>query len=433
MTNIPDDIIAKLFLLEHPSVHVPEMFKQIYGTIAAHAKTTDVPWGMVLPERLAEKFNKDLEIFNDMIRNLRNTSPYLLDVFIPTEEYLFKPGSLFQPAKIDPVLFEQYSHEDTTKIVSGFEPDSDGFALVPRYSRASSATGRLVVEHGPNILNLKKQHRNMIVSRWGAHGAIIGLDYQALEPSMLVCLNKSSLFSHPHVSPTLSEQEREKKSMGYTSRILREGIYSNSTDPYIEILARTGLVQDDASIPELRDVMKSITVSRMNGMQTSGLIAKINETFQLTHGITAAKLVEIVDDVLCLDDIQKKLYSEWTGKNSCSFVENYYGRPILCDSDNLLINRYFQSSAVDLAMSGFKNVVSYIQDDIPDTEEFLTNIAVPLYLLHDMIVFDVNTGPGSSGLTTINSLAKIGSRDLPGFEDGSFKLRQTPFIHIPKQ
>lgn len=221
MTNIPDDTIAKLFLLEHPSVHVPEMFKQIYGTIAAHAKTSDVPWGMVLPERLAEKFNKDLEIFNDMIRNLRNTSPYLLDVFMPTEEYLFKPGSLFQPAKIDPVLFEQYSQEDTTKIVSGFEPDSDGFALVPRYSRVSSATGRLVVEHGPNILNLKKQHRNMIVSRWGDHGAIIGLDYQALEPSMLVCLNKSSLFSHPHVSPTLSGAREEEKSMGYTSKVLR--------------------------------------------------------------------------------------------------------------------------------------------------------------------------------------------------------------------
>lgn len=437
MTNISDETIAKLFLLEHPSADVPEMFKQIYATIAPHAKTSEVPWGIVLPERLAEKYNKDLELFGNRIQSLRDSSSYLRDIFIPTEHYLFGSGNIFQSARVNPVLFEQYQIEDKTNVVSSFEPDPEGYAKPTRYSRISSVTGRLTVVEGPNILNLKKQYRNMIISRWGQSGAIIGLDYQALEPSLLISLNNSSFFSTPPHSLGPPEERKREESIASSCKALvsteREKKHTNNAlDPYMEVMMKTGLTNHSSSMAGMREIMKSITVSRMNGMQASGLISKIERTFRLGHDMPASKLVEIVDDVLCLDNVQNRLYAEWTQRNSCSYIENYYGRPVRCDTDNMLINRYFQSSAVDVAMCGFKNILSYIKESIPASEEFLQTVIAPLFVVHDMIVFDVNTAPEFNGLTTINSLAKIGSVDLPGFEDGSFKLRQTPFIQVLK-
>lgn len=441
-----DDTVAKLFLLDHPATNpdvVPEKFNQIYSTIAPHVKSRDVPWGIVLPERLAQNFNKHLEIFTNQVQWLRDNSPYLREVYLPTERYLFSPSSILQPAKVDPVLFDQYLKEDHSRVVQSFEPDSDGFAVLPRYSRVSSVTGRLTVEHGPNILNLKKHHRNMLVSRWGSDGAILGLDYQALEPSMLISLNNSSSFRCSPMSLTTPGEGREEDLVALVGE--RVGEYER-VDPYTKILLGTRLFGNAnqgvtgalekvpaTQVSQWRDMVKLVTVSRMNGMQSHALVEKIKSLVKNTACFSAEELVEQVDDVLQLENISKQLYTEWTTKNSCKFIENFYGRPILCDAEAHLINRFFQSSAVDLAMLGFKNIIEYITDTVPDPEEFLWQTMVPIFLLHDMIIFDVNIGKRSSGLTTLNSFARIGSNDLLGFADGSFKLRQSPFIIPMKQ
>jgi len=425
---IPDHILARLFLLEHPTENpsaLPEKFKQIYRAIAPHVKSSDVPWGMILPEALLENYNKHLGIFEHTLQSLRDNSPYLNDVFIPTETALFAKDSIFQPAKIDLERYKQYLDEDPSKIVQSFEPGPDGFAQKPVYSRISTATGRLKVESGPNILNLKKQHRDMIVSRWGSDGAIIGLDYQALEPSLLIAFNKL----RPAGSLTPPETDKRGYStLGTSERIQGRIAY---VDPYIQVMNLGGL--GAAGAPgQMREIIKQITVSRMNGMQDGGLIQKIKtEIRDLAGAIHPEELLEKVDEVLCLNSVFDRLYADWTQRSNCRYIDNFYGRPFLCDSDTLLINRFFQSSAVDVAMLGFANIINYILCNIPDVPEFLGSTAVPLFLLHDMIIFDVNTAPGSSGLTTLNSFAKIGSNDLLGFEDGSFRLRQTPFI-IPK-
>jgi hypothetical protein len=431
---LPDELVAKLFLLIHPaedSSAVPEKFKQIYSTIAPHAKPSEVPWAVVLPEALAEKFNKHLRLFSDTIQSLRDNSSYLKDVFIPTEQTLFSKTSLFQPAKIDERLFEQYLSEDTTGIVSSFEPGSDGYAQLPRYSRVSSGTGRLTVEHGPNILNLKKIYRNMLVSRWGDDGAILGLDYQSLEPSMLLALNNMAPSTMVPSSITY-QREKEEERIGLVERTSRKGLVQSNgpIDPYIEIINRIGFKPTGTITKEnLRSIIKPIVVSRMNGMQAQGLVRKIKEEIRAPLPTSPEQLVELVDEVLDLENINRKLYAEWTQKNGCKHIENYYGRYVECDTDTNLINRYFQSGAVDVAMLGFSNIIRYISESIPDPEEFISTTIAPLFLLHDMAIFDVNTSPGSSGLTTLNSFAKIGSNDLFGFADGSFKLRQSPFIY----
>lgn len=437
---LSDEIITKLFLLEHPAESrdgcvVPEKFKQIYSTIAPHVKTSDVPWGMILPERLAEKYNKDLEIFADRIQFLRQNSPYVTDVFEPTQHVLFDSANAFQPVLVNEKLFERYRSEYQSGIVSSFQPGSDGYANSPRYSRVSSSTGRLTVERGPNILNLKKQYRNMLVSRWGASGAILGLDYQALEPSLLLHINNSDLLRLFHVpgNTRLRRGAGGGSSVKRTSRkVLRaEGI--DNREPYLEIINKAGLIEPwtrsgNVGTDGLRSIIKKITVSRMNGMQSQGIAGQIKSKLKSCSSVFIDELVGKVDEVLGLDKVFNRLYAEWTQENGCKFTVNFYGRPIACDSDSLLINRFFQSSAVDLAMLGFANIVSYLNDTIPDPEEFAANTLVPLFLLHDMIVFDVNIGQGATGLTAINSLARIGSNDLLGFEDGSFKLRQASFI-----
>ena len=69
--------------------------------------------------------------------------------------------------------------------------------------------------------------------------------------------------------------------------------------------------------------------------------------------------------------------------DSIGIRRNYFGRPIWNgweDKDHILINNYIQSSAVDIALTYFTEL----------TKEVNTNLSVPLYILHDAIIFDVS-------------------------------------------
>ena len=75
---------------------------------------------------------------------------------------------------------------------------------------------------------------------------------------------------------------------------------------------------------------------------------------------------------------------------------NYFGRPIWNlkeQKENILINNYIQSSAVDVALTYFSDLVKKIDLDK----------AVPNFIIHDAIVFDVE----SSYLNEFNDIINI--------------------------
>jgi ABC-type microcin C transport system duplicated ATPase subunit YejF len=77
-----------------------------------------------------------------------------------------------------------------------------------------------------------------------------------------------------------------------------------------------------------------------------------------------------------------------------------------------LINHYVQSTAVDISLQGFLNILQFLKE-----MDRLLDI-VPLFILHDAIILDVN----ENAFTLLNALCKIGSTDINGLSETKFYM-----------
>tara|TARA_Y100000389_G_scaffold135443_1_gene132984 strand:- start:360 stop:788 length:429 start_codon:yes stop_codon:yes gene_type:complete len=64
-------------------------------------------------------------------------------------------------------------------------------------------------------------------------------------------------------------------------------------------------------------------------------------------------------------------------------LQNHFGRPIFPDKESKLFNSYIQSTAVDVAMLGFGQIISALR---------AAGGCRPLFLIHDEIICDVPSG-----------------------------------------
>ena len=82
-------------------------------------------------------------------------------------------------------------------------------------------------------------------------------------------------------------------------------------------------------------------------------------------------------DYFGIASLQEKLELE---NSTNGFIKSYFGRNVILGNDRtyLLLNYYIQSTAVDAALFGFKNLVDSYKDKIK-----------PLFLLHDALIAEV--------------------------------------------
>jgi hypothetical protein len=92
------------------------------------------------------------------------------------------------------------------------------------------------------------------------------------------------------------------------------------------------------------------------------------------------------------------------------YITNFYGRRVKTETAHTLINHYIQSTAVDVAMLGFKNLLEYVEQ-LGRLEDI-----VPLFVLHDALILDINP----NAFSLINGLAKVGGTDIKGLENTTF-------------
>ena len=89
-----------------------------------------------------------------------------------------------------------------------------------------------------------------------------------------------------------------------------------------------------------------------------------------------------------LIDISKN-ETEW------GFRMNYFGRPIWNveeRKDSTVINNYIQSTAVDVALMYFNELINLVE----------TDICKPLFVIHDAIVFDVKNSYKEQFVNIVN-------------------------------
>ena len=358
-----NSIINSLYLLPSPP-QPPESIQKAFKSLSPRFQGSAVPWHLTMPEKAYKSFQRDMETYEREVSNLN--LDYYNNIFVPTN----KVFEYIQPAKINNQFYNQYSQLDTTGHIRSFQPNKNGYACRAEYDRVSTITGRLKTTIGPTLLHLPKIYRNILESRWNG-GNILSLDYKSLEPRVLLA-----------TCGTQPIREEEK-------------------DIYEAI--KISLFSDNSEVT--REVVKKVVLSELYGASIDSLKQRLPNVRDIEF------VVDQISNWFNLEDLKAKLFKEWK-ESGYRWVTNYYGRRVKTDTAHTLVNHYIQSTAVDVALLGFKNILEYIEE-LGRLDEI-----VPLFILHDALILDVK----ENTFNLINGLAKVGASDIKGLEKTFFYM-----------
>lgn len=356
-----EELISQLYLVRQPQ-QPPEPFIRAYRGLSPRLQGNAVPWHLTLPKSLYNQIERDQERFHTELNSL--DLGYLQDVYIPTQ----KVFDYIMPAKINVERYEQYAKLDQTGHITSFKPNGLGYAQPVEYDRVSNITGRFKTTSGPMLLHLPKIYRSVLESRWGNNGQVISLDYKSLEPRVLLA--------------TCGTQPRER-------------------DVYDSI--GLSLFQDNLEVT--REVVKKIVLSELYGAGIETLRQRLPNIQNLEA------VVKQIAEWFGLESLRSKLYEQWK-ETGYKFVTNFYGRRVKTETAHTLVNHYVQSTAVDVAMLGFLNILDYVAEIGKEDE------IVPMFILHDALVLDIH----ENSFSMINGLCKLGSMDIRNLETTTFYM-----------
>lgn len=224
--------------------------------------------------------------------------------------------------------------EGNVPAIKSFCPGIDGTAEPVHYDRFATLTGRLTVNSGPQILTLKREHRRIMKSRYGAEGSIVVLDFAALEARVLL--------------------------YEYGGKCDEQDLYG--------MIAR--------ELGKDRKAIKGAVISELYGSSKHALGKHLG-----IEGKELNVFVKKVKAYFKTSDLLKRVKKQFV---ETGYLTNRYGRRVLVDEplDHVLINYYAQSTGVDVTMLGFAQVVERLKDHAPRSH--------PVFLLHDAMLIDVH-------------------------------------------
>lgn len=293
------------------------------------ARGRNLPWSLILPrdeyrrfaERLVNSIKKNISSINaEYCEGAWNEAGGILRALKP---------SRVKRSKVEKIISE--SEIKNKSFQSLLPPEGDILQSV-RYNRFGTRTGRLVVESGPEILTLKKEFRDVFVSKHPG-GQILSLDFSSLEARVL-------LYSL--------------------------GGDCEDSDLYGKI------ARDSFGDETKRKIVKGAVLAELYGASRTSLAA--------TLGIDGGELeifIRRIKKIFKTTDLLLTLKSEYSDKG---YISNAYGRRITIDNpaDHILVNSYAQSTGVDVSLLGFSSLVERLQNISAD----------PLFVLHDALIVD---------------------------------------------
>jgi len=320
------DTLLKLSNASMPKL--PEKYTTVMSLVAPNE--TKIPWRFVMPQPVYKQY------FDDVLTSVRgevNESilSYYMNVWLPGDQLL----GLLRPARTDGQQVERIVGESvhTSATAATFRPRSGGFALPITYTRFGTVTGRLVVESGPNILHLKKEHRS-IIRPSTPDGKIVSIDFSSLEARIL---------------------------------LYEAGGSCDGVDLYASIGEQLG------GIP--RSVVKGAILAELYGSSRNSLALSLG-----LSDTALSQFIKRIGDIINTKPLLSKLKEQF---KICGHISNKHGRRIEVarPQDNIFINYYAQSTGVDVALCGFNKVVNDLGSD---------GIR-PLFVLHDALILDVRS------------------------------------------
>lgn len=349
----------------------PERFKRPYKALL-EKKRLHLPWEKLIPQTI---FQKELQAFAKGLQDdFRHLNMKYHQRAFEVQSPLFYA---LERAAIDVRLFNKFLLESkgtaTGAVLKTFKPEiqTQGvwFASPIEYDRISSVTGRLKVRKGPGILHLKKKFRECLTSRWGADGAVYYLDFKSLEPRLLLTI--------------------------------REPDTKIPKDPYMYAAVSMG-VEDEID----REHIKTAIISMIYGAGDGELARQLRP-----HIAYPEDFIKSVKERFGVEDLKERLRAEYEIHDG-EMIYNHYGRPIFSEGTPpyVLVNYFIQSTAVDVALFGFAQIV----DKLIQTGAI--ELIKPLFVLHDALILDVHNDVQH----LLPKLAHVGSVGLPKFREAKF-------------
>ena len=367
----------------------PRNYLKAYEGVLKTTPSSRVPWSSCIPDKA---YTQSVRVLAKEILDSFGAMNDDLGYYQKTYKHSGRILDNLKPGAVDVMKWKEltFRGESQHSSIRSFRPDESGFTEIPRYSRVATVTGRLKVTGGPDILHLKKTHRDILISRFGDNGSIWQLDYKSLEPRVLLALLVNS--------GTLPEEERNK--------VHERDIYQDIKDKLFGHL-------DSLT----RDMIKKIVLSELYGAGLES-IAK-----QLPGELRLSEIDDIANTILDwfkLPELKARLIAEYNA-NDRKYILNAYGRRVRTSEAQpyMLVNYFTQSTAVDVALHGFSNLVDYVNIELRRGNEI-----VPLSVLHDALFLDIH----KNSAHLIGTLCKVGSIDIPGFESSSFYLQGTKLV-----
>lgn len=279
----------------------------------------------ILPDHKLDSYAKDLKDYNEKIITL-DTKNYLKR-FKVYYTLLEKLDNYVLDILTYKILLKKESNETISSCLKSFNNKENKV----KYELARTVTGRLVnKKDSPAILTLPKRYRHIFRSLWKENGRIVSMDFKSLEP-----------------------------------RLAKRFTCKNN---YNDIYETVGLLIGGEVLD--RSVIKKAVISTLYGSKNS------------LNNLSQERTENLMG--ICKEFFEyNKLYEMANEVNDFGFRTNYFGRPLWNTEEvrnNVIINNYIQSSAVDISLKYFSELVNIV-----DLEK-----CRPLFIIHDAIVFDVH-------------------------------------------
>ena len=318
------DVISKLSGVDIPTAP-HEKFLRPFKNLGLKS----IYWSEAMPKTAYKSYVQGIQ--NAIRENLKSDQYEYFKNRVARQQKLI---SSLQPAHIDEKVFARRYADPATvnkSVLASFSP-MKGVTRKVGYNLTGTSTGRLTISEGPQILTLKAEMRDILTSRYEG-GKIMQFDYVSLEP---------------RVALILSGQDPVKD------------IYTDLCDKVLD--SQHG-----------RQTAKLLTIATLYGMGVRRVKELIGVSKQTAYDVL--KKLEIFFGVG-----EVKAHLEEEAKSG--FIKNHFGRNIRVrnDASHVLYNNFIQSSAMDAALEGFYQIVQGVEKE--------GHKCVPLFLLHDAIIFD---------------------------------------------
>ena len=324
-----DDSEALRVISQLSGIPVPVKPDSKFANPFKASRLKNILWSQALPKGVYKKYFQSIQ---DAIRLNAESDQY--EYFKNRVSRQQKLISSLQPAHIDEKIFSgRYADPVTVNksVLASFTP-MKGVTRKVGYNLTGTSTGRLTISEGPQILTLKAEMRDILTSRYEG-GKIMQFDYVSLEP---------------RVALILSGQDPVKD------------IYTDLCDKVLD--SQHG-----------RQTAKLLTIATLYGMG----VRRVKELIGVSKH-TAYEVLKKLEIFFGVSEVKAHLEEE----AKSGFIKNHFGRNIRVrnDAPHVLYNNYIQSSAMDAALEGFYQIVQGVEKE--------GHKCVPLFLLHDAIIFD---------------------------------------------